>query len=160
MFAATMGARVIGVDVVPERLELAKRLGADVTIDASEDDAVEAIRELTHGEGADATLDATGIPEVRIAAVDSAMLWGRVCFVGEGNLTTFDVSPQIIHKQLTIYGSWTFSTGGLTEVADFVVERRVPLKDLFTHTFPLEEAADAYTLFDSGKTGKVALVWE
>ena len=85
---------------------------------------------------------------------------GRVCFVGEGNTTTFDVSPQIIHKQLTIYGSWTFSTGGLGEVANFVVERQVPLGDLITHRFPVERAVEAYKLFDSGKTGKVTFVWD
>jgi 2-desacetyl-2-hydroxyethyl bacteriochlorophyllide A dehydrogenase len=158
-FAATIGARVIAVDVIPERLELATQLGADLTIDAVADPPVEAIREVTHGEGADATLDATGIPEVRLNAVDSARLWGKVCFVGEGNTTTFDVSPQIIHKQLTIYGSWTFSISGLAEVANFVVERRVPLKDLITHRFALDQAAEAYQLFDSGRTGKVVLMW-
>ncbi len=158
-FAAAMGAKVIAVDVMPERLELASHLGADVTLNANAEAAVEAIRELTHGEGADATLDATGIPEVRLNAVDSARLWGKVCFVGEGNTTTFDVSPQIIHKQLTIYGSWTFSLSGLAEVANFVVERHVPLKDLITHRFTLDRAAEAYQLFDSGRTGKVVLVW-
>ena len=160
LFAATMGARVIAVDVVPERLELARTLGADVVIDASADDPVDAIRGLTGGEGADATLDATGIPQVRINAVDSAKPWGSVCFVGEGNTTTFDVSEQIIHKQLTIHGSWTFSTGGLAEAARFVVERNVPLGDLITHGYRLEEAVAAYELFDSGRTGKVVFVWD
>lgn len=160
LFAASMGARVIAVDVIPERMTLAKRLGADAVIDANRVNPVHAIRELTHGEGADAALDATGLPAVRNNTVDSARLWGKVCFVGEGGATSFDVSDQIIHKQLTIYGSWTFSTTGLAEVADFVVERRVPLKDLITHTFPLERAAAAYKLFDSGKTGKVVLAWE
>ena len=160
MFASTMGARVIAVDVSPDRLELAKKLGADVTIDARNESPVEAIRELTHGIGADATLDATGIPDVRINAVDGAMPWGRVCFVGEGNTTTFDISEQIIHKQLTIYGSWTFSISGLAEVADFVVERQVPLTDLITHRFTLEHAAEAYKLFDAGKTGKVVFEWD
>ncbi len=160
MIAVAMGARVIAVDMIPERLEMAKKLGADVVIDASRQDSVAAIRELTHGEGADATLDATGLPAARINAVDSAMLWGRVCFVGEGNTTTFDVSPQIIHKQLTILGSWTFSLSGLAEVANFVVERRLPLLDLITHRYTLDQAAEAYQLFDTGKTGKAVFLWD
>ena len=160
LFAAAMGVRVIAVDMIPERLALAKKLGADVVIDASEQNPVDAIRELTHGEGAHATLDATGIPEARINAVDSAMLWGKVCFVGEGNTTTFDVSSQIIHKQLTILGSWTFSLGGLEEVANFVVERGIPLNDLITHRFRLDQAVEAYQLFDSGRTGKVVFTWD
>ena len=145
-------ARVIAVDVVPERLALADRLGAV--------DPVQAVFDLTHGEGADATLDATGIPDVRINAVDSARLWGRVCFVDEGNTTTFDISRQIIHRQLAIYGSWTFSTGGLAEAANFVVDRQVSVRDLITHTFRLDQAVEAYNLFADGTTGKVLLTWE
>ena len=158
LFAAEIGARVLAVDVISERLDLAKSLGADVAIDASKENPVEVIRDLTRGEGANATLDATGIPEVRNDALDSVALWGSVCFVGEGNPTTFDVSEKIIHKQLTIYGSWTFSLSGLAEVANFVVTRNVPLKYLITHRLPLKEAAQAYELFDSGRTGKVVLV--
>ncbi len=160
MFARAMGARVIAVDMIPERLELARELGADVVVDASEDDAESVIRELTNGEGADATLDATGIPQARINAVDSARYWGRVCFVGEGNTTTFDVSAQIIHKQLTIYGSWTFSLAGLAEAANFVVDRGAPLDRLITHRYALDQADEAYRLFDTGKTGKPVFVWE
>ena len=48
LFAAAMGVRVIAVDMIPERLALAKKLGADVVIDASEQNPVDAIRELTH----------------------------------------------------------------------------------------------------------------
>jgi len=160
MFAVAMGARVIAVDVLPERLELARKLGADIVVDASADDPVKAIRGLTDGEGVDASLDATGIPQARINAVDSAKLWGRVCFVGEGNPTTFDVSAQIIHKQLTIHGSWTFSTSGLAEAARFVVERGVPLTELITHRYRLEDAVNAYQLFETGRTGKVVFTWD
>lgn len=160
MFAAAMGARVIAVDVIAERLELAKKLGADATIDASRDDTVEAVRELTGGEGADATMDATGIPHVRNDTMDSVRNWGRVCLVGEGGQTSFDVSRQIIHKQLTVYGSWTFSLGGLAEVAEFVARRDVRMDELITHRFPLDRAAEAYRLFDDGKTGKVVFEWD
>ena len=157
MFAAQLGARVIAVDISQYRLNLARELGASEVIDSSSHDAEQIIRELTSGEGAECTLDATGIPEVRIQAVDSAKYWGKVCFVGEGNTTTFDVSAQIIHKQLTILGSWTFSQAGLSEVANFVIQRQSPMDKLITHTFPLKEAQKAYDTFISGETGKVIL---
>jgi len=159
LLARAMGARVIGVDPAGERLKLATELGADQTIDPRRDDPVQAIRELTRGEGADATLDCTGVPDARVAAVKSARIWGRVCFVGEGNTTTFDISPDIIHKQLTIYGSWTFSTVGQAECARFVVDRRVPLGRLLTHRFSLDQAAEAYRLFDTQTTGKGVFVF-
>ena len=157
MFAAQLGARVIAVDISQYRLNLARELGASEVIDSSSHDAEQIIRELTSGEGAECTLDATGIPEVRIQAVDSAKYWGKVCFVGEGNTTTFDVSAQIIHKQLTILGSWTFSQAGLSEVANFVIQRQSPMDKLITHTFQLKEAQKAYDTFISGETGKVIL---
>jgi threonine dehydrogenase-like Zn-dependent dehydrogenase len=158
MLAKAMGARVIAVDLAPERLHLAGDFGADVTINAAAHDPVAAIRELTHGEGAEATLDCTGQATARVNAVRSAQMWGRVCFVGEGNTTTFEVSPEIIHKQLTIYGSWTFSSVGQAECAQFIVDRGLPLGRLLTHRFRLDEAEAAYKLFDTQTTGKGILL--
>lgn len=160
MLGRAMGARIVAVDLSPERLRLAEQFGADVTIDGREVDPVEAIRDLTHGEGAEATLDCTGNPAARVAAVRSARIWGRVCFVGEGNTTSFEVSPDIIHKQLTIHGSWTFSTLGQAECARFVVDRKLPLGRIFTHRFALDEAAEAYRLFDTQTTGKGVFLFD
>ena len=77
--ATAMGARVIAVDPLAERRTLACELGAAVAIDSAADSAVEAIRELTRGDGADATLDCTGHPEARANCAKAARAWGRVC---------------------------------------------------------------------------------
>jgi len=154
MLGVVMGARVIAVDVVKERRELAKRFGAEAVIDPSADDPVKAIHDLTHGEGAETTMDCTGIADARVAAVRSANTWGRVALVGEGGSTTFDVSQQMIRRQLTIHASWTFSTVGQEECARFVADRKIPLRDIFTHRFTLDGADAAYTLFDTQTTGK------
>jgi len=149
-----MGARVIAVDLSPERLQLAQQFGADVTLNAKDGDIVSAVRDLTHGEGAETTLDCTGQPDGRVGAVKSARIWGRVCFVGEGNTTTFEISPDIIHKQLTIYGSWTFSSVGQAECAQFIVDHELALESLLTDRFSLPDAVDAYKRFDTQTTGK------
>ena len=158
LLAKAMGARVIAIDTIGERLALARQFGADAVVDAREVDPVVAVQELTDGEGAEATMDCTGVEVARVNCVKAAKLWGRVCFVGEGGTATFEMSPQIIHKHLTIYGSWTFSTHGLAEVARFIIERKLPLRETITHTFPLTEANRAYQLFDTGTTGKIALL--
>ena len=158
LLGKAMGARVIAVDFSPERLALARDFGADVTINAKDSDSIATIKELTHGEGADATLDCTGQPEARVNAVKSARMWGRVCFVGEGNTVTLDVSPDVIHKQLTIYGSWTFSSVGQAECARFIIDHKVELSQLLTHRFSLDQAVDAYKLFDTQTTGKGVFV--
>jgi len=158
LLAKAMGARVIAIDIAPERLELARALGADETIQAGSLDPVAMIQDLTHGEGAQTALDCTGSAEGRLNAVKCAAIWGRVCFVGEGGSATFEVSPQIIHKQLTIYGSWTFSAVGQAECAQFVVDHRLSLEPLLTHRFSLDQAVEAYALFDTQTTGKGVFV--
>jgi threonine dehydrogenase-like Zn-dependent dehydrogenase len=154
MLGRAMGARVIAVDVVPERPALARELGAEETINARDTDAVKAIHELTHGEGAETTMDCSGASEGRLGALQSAGTWGRVAFVGEGGQVTIDVSKHMLRRQLTVHASWTFSNTGQEECARFVADRKVPLKKLLTHRFRLDQADEAYQLFDTQTTGK------
>ena len=104
-------------------------------------------------------MDATGIAAARSNAVRSPRIWGRACLVGEGGDVTFEPSPDIIHRQLTLFGSWTFSIGILEELGNFIVQRQLPLSDLITHRFSLEHAEEAFKLFESGATGKVVFTW-
>ena len=112
MLGAAMGARVIAVDIAPERLKLARDFGADAVINSKETDPIAALKQLTHGEGVDAAMDCSGHPDARAAAVRSTRTWGQVCFVGEGGQVTLDVSPDMLRRQLTIVASWTFNTRG------------------------------------------------
>jgi threonine dehydrogenase-like Zn-dependent dehydrogenase len=152
--AAAMGARVVAVDLSEERRRLACEMGADIAIDPSTNPPVEAIRAATRGEGADATLDCTGHPEARANCAKAARAWGRACFVGERGTATFDMTPDVIHKQLTMYGSWTFSTLLMAECARFAIDRKVPLGQVFTDTFSLDQADDAYRRFEARGMGK------
>jgi len=158
LLGAAMGARVIAVDVVPERLALARDLGAEHVLDARQGDPVAAVRDLTAGEGAETTLDCSGSSEGRLTAIRSAATWGRVGFVGEGGTVTIDVSKELLRKQLTLHASWTFSAVGQEECARFVARRRLPLGRLITHRFRLEQAEEAYRLFDTQTTGKGVFV--
>jgi threonine dehydrogenase-like Zn-dependent dehydrogenase len=152
--AKAMGARVYAVDVAAPRRTLALDFGADAAIDPGADDPVAALQELTHGRGVDKALDCSGNPAARLAAVRGARTWGTVCFVGEGESLTLDVSPHLLRKQLTLIGSWTFSTVGQAECARFVAERGIDVDRLFSHRWKLEQADEAYRLFDTQTTGK------
>lgn len=145
---------MIALDVSPERLALAQSFGAAETINPAADEPIAAIKDLTHGEGTDLALDCSGIPDARAAAVRSTRTWGSVCFVGEGNDVTLEVSPDMIRKQLTVMASWTFSTVGQADCAQFIVDRKVDVDRLFTHRFTLDQAEEAYRLFDTQTTGK------
>jgi 2-desacetyl-2-hydroxyethyl bacteriochlorophyllide A dehydrogenase len=152
--AVAMGARVIALDVSPERSQLAKEFGAREVIDARSNNPVEAIRALTHGEGAHKTLDTSGAAEARAAAVRAARTWGTACYVGERGQVTLDVSPDLLRRQITLVGSWTFSTQGQAECAEFIAEHNVAVDKLFTHRWQLDQAEEAYRLFDTQTTGK------
>jgi threonine dehydrogenase-like Zn-dependent dehydrogenase len=156
--AVVMGARVIAVDIVPERRRLAQAFGAHEVIDATSTDVVAAIRDLTHGEGAHKTLEASSAPEARAAAVRAVRSWGTACFVGERGQVTLDVSPDLLRRQVTLVGSWTFSKQGQAECAEFVADRQVGVDKLFTHRWKLEEAEEAYKIFDQQTTGKAVIL--
>jgi threonine dehydrogenase-like Zn-dependent dehydrogenase len=159
MFGAEMGARIIAVDVSPERLKMASDSGAWAIVNASNNDAPDQIRELTHGDGADASLEAAGLAATRVAAVESTRIFGRTCLVGEGGEVTYQPTPHIIHRHLTLLGSWTFSTFGLAEAARFTAERNVPLGSVITSRSSIEDAPEAYKEFSSGAPGKFVINW-
>ena len=160
MFGTEMGARVIAVDISPERLKMAAESGAWATVDNSDGDAADQVRELTHGHGADASLEAAGLAVTRVAAVESTRIFGRTCLVGEGGEVTFQPTPHIIHRHLTLLGSWTFSTFGLAEAARYTAERDVPLASAITSRSTIEEAPAAYRKFSSGAPGKFVINWD
>ena len=155
--AVAMGARVIAIDIAPERRTLARELGASEVIDPKATDMVGAIRDLTHGEGAHKTLDASSAPEARAAAVRAVRAGGTACFVGERGQVTLDVSQDLLRRQVTLVGSWTFSRQGQAECAEFVADRKIHVDTLFTHRWRLEQAEDAYRLFDTQTTGKAVI---
>ena len=155
LLASEMGARVIALDTGEERLARAKEFGADVLINpAKTENVVQAIRDLTHGRGAHASLDASSSPMARAQAVKCVRTWGKACFVGEGDTVTLDVSNDLLRRQVTLIGSWTFSTVGQGDCARYVADREIVLDRLFTHRWKLEQAEEAYRLFDQQTSGK------
>jgi threonine dehydrogenase-like Zn-dependent dehydrogenase len=158
MLGVAMGMRCIAVDVSEERLKLATECGAHHTINAATTNVIDAVKTLTHGRGADYVLETSGNPDARVACVRSTRTFGSLCFVGEGGGITLDVSNDIIRRQITMYGSWTFSKNGQDDCARFIAENNVPIEKLITHRFPLADAVGAYQQFDQQQMGKGMLI--
>jgi threonine dehydrogenase-like Zn-dependent dehydrogenase len=154
------GARVVAVDVLDSRLEMAKDLGADEVINSAEEDAVERLRALTRGVGVDAAIDCSGAPPAQNAALDAARAMGSVAFVGESPATEINPSDQMIRKLLTVIGAWYFPLGEFPEIARFVVDNGVPVEKMITHRFTLDEAPEAFRMFDQRETEKAVFVWD
>ncbi|MCB0194688.1 MAG: zinc-binding dehydrogenase [Anaerolineae bacterium] len=161
MLAKAMGAqKLIGVDLVDERIELAQKLGlVDHALKAGPDNVAQ-IRELTGGYGVERAIDASGNDKARLTAIQATRKWGKIVFIGEGGTVNFQPSPDIIHDQKAIYGSWVTSIWLMEELVERIVRWGIHPEDLVTHRFSLEQADEAYSLMASGKCGKVAVVFE
>jgi len=160
IFAKAMGARVIALDIGEERLEMARRFGADHVINPLKDDPVEGIRALTRfGWGADKAIECSSNSGARRQAIQSVRPWGTTCLVGVDGRIELDAN-EIILRQRNVVGSVTFSKNMQEDCALFVAERGIDLDSLFTHEFRLDEAAEAYRLFDQQKIGKGVFVFD
>jgi threonine dehydrogenase-like Zn-dependent dehydrogenase len=161
--AKLMGATtIIGVDRVPERLEAARRLGADHVVDVSKEDPVEAIRRLTDGRGVDVAIEALGTQATFEACL-------RVLRPG-GTLSSLGVYSTDLRIPLDAFAAGlgdhrivtTLCPGGkerMRRLMETIAHGRVDLKPLVTHRFRLDHIEEAYDLFGRQRDGvmKVAI---
>ena len=161
MLAKAMGAnQLIGVDVVPERLALAKEKNiVDVVLETGPDTLAQ-IHKLTNGYGVERAIDCSGNDKGRELAIQATRKWGKIAFIGEGGSVYFQPSPDIIHDQKTIYGSWVTSLWKMEDLVERIERWAIQPESLITHKFPLSKANEAYALMAEGKCGKVAILAE
>ena len=153
MLAARLGAEVIAVDIAPTRLDQARRFGAAHVLDTSTAGLADSIRDLTGGKGVDLVLETSGVSSVASDAVGLVAPWGQVCYVGLGSEVTFTMF-DVFRSQVTMMASWTLSTVQQSECADFVMQHDLPVDDLYSHAWSLEQAVEAYEWFDRQDAGK------
>jgi threonine dehydrogenase-like Zn-dependent dehydrogenase len=161
MLAGSMGAnKLIGVDVVEERLEVAQKLGLADHVIKAEASNVEEIRSLTGGHGVERAFDASGSDRGSLTAIQATRKWGKIALVGEGGTLGLSPSLDLIHDQKTVYGSWVTSIWLMEDLVERIVRWKIHPEDLVTNRFPLEKANEAYALMATGKSGKVAVVFD
>ncbi|MBN1116566.1 MAG: zinc-binding dehydrogenase [Bacteroidales bacterium] len=161
MLCKALGAnKLIGVDVVPERCQIAKDKGLVDEVFVSDSETLQKILDLTGGKGVEKAFDCSGNTHARQLAIRATRKWGHIVFVGEGGTVEFNPSPDIIHDQKTIYGSWVTTIWRMEELVERIVRWGIHPEDLVTHRFTLDEADKAYELMAEGKCGKVAVVFD
>jgi threonine dehydrogenase-like Zn-dependent dehydrogenase len=156
-----MGAnRIIGSDVVPERLSLARNLGLCDDVLSAGPENVGQVLDLTGGHGVERAVDCSANDAARATAIRATRKWGRIVFLGEGGRVEFNPSPDLIHDQKMIYGSWVTSIWLMEELVERLVRWGLHPADLITHRFSLERVGEAYALMSSGRCGKVAVCFD
>jgi len=161
MLARAMGSpQIIGIEVIDERIKIAQRLKLfDIVLKAGPQN-VEEVQMLTAGMGVEKSVDCSANDKARLTCIQATRKWGKIVFLGEGGTCSFQPSPDIIHDQKTIYGSWVTNIWRMEELVERLVRWNIHPEDLITHRFPLEKASEAYALMAGGKCGKVAVVFD
>ena len=144
--AARLGGaiQIIAIDVIRERLELARQLGATEVINGSSGDTVKKVKSLTGGEGVDVTFECAGNDKTVIQCLQIVRLGGVVALVGAPSKNIFPVNMwDCVVREYDIRGVNTYVNIFPRAIAS-IVSRRVQVKPLITHRFPLEQITMAY----------------
>jgi alcohol dehydrogenase len=150
--------RIIVLDIAPARLEKARELGADVTIDNSQSDAVAQVMELTGGLGADVAIEAVGVPETFELCTELIRPGGRVANVGVHG------QPATLHLERLWIRDVTITTGLVDtfttpKLLRLIAEGRLDPTPFATHRFELDEMIEAYDTFaDAARTNALKVV--
>ena len=153
--AAALGAFVIAVDKVEEKLQHARKLGASETINVDVENPVKAVRRITGG-GADVAVEAIGIPEVMRMAYNSVRWGGRVVIVGYSHKDLTISAARLMFREIEVYGSLGCRIVDFPPLIDMV--RRGKLKLLVSNKMSLDQINEALEMLKNGKIKTRAIV--
>jgi threonine dehydrogenase-like Zn-dependent dehydrogenase len=156
------GARVIVVDGVASRRDLALRLGADLALDPADGEVAEQVRDLTDGRGADVCLEVTGNYRALHEAIRTVAYSSRVCAAGfmQGDGIGLRLGEEFHHNRVQVVSTqisgvapalqhrWDRMRLDSTAIA-LASSGRLRVTELISHTYALEEAPAAFALLDS-----------
>jgi len=158
-YAKVAGAdKVIGVDPIERRRDIAQQCGADIILDPAKNDVASRVISITEGEGADVVIEATGAPEVIPTAMKAARQFGRVVLLGSprGNVE-IDPYNDLHRKGIHVIGSnpqpraaspyypWTLERN-LAFALDLVATGRLQLDKLISHRLRAEDSLNIWEM--------------
>ena len=136
-----------------DKVEFAKKLGFSLAINAKRDSLGKLVGEITEDQGADACIEGTGAPEPWEECISSVKAGGRVVCMGNplgGMNLSQDAYWKILRKELSLVGTWNSSFGSRENdwraAVKAMQDKRLDLKSLITHRFPLAEYQEAFSL--------------
>ncbi|WP_328810488.1 Zn-dependent alcohol dehydrogenase [Rhodococcus sp. NBC_00294] len=167
--ASLAGAtRIIGVDVQPEKLDLARKFGATDTVDSSRVDVVKAIAEITESAGVDHSFVMVGVPSVGDSALAVLGRGGTVYLVGgmsQGAELVLRPSPgesALLPYQLGVRGTWLGASNFYHDIplyVDLYLTGRLNLDDLVSRTIGLDDINEAYADMERSATARTVITF-
>ena len=155
---AAGAAEVYMTDLVPERLALAKQLGATAAVHAGETDVVAWIKDLTHGRGVDATFEAAGAQQTMTHACECVRIGGRALIIGIPSVQELTMPMHICRRKELLLQHVRRSNDEIHTALPMVASGRIDIKPLATHFFGLDQVADAFDLVHRYADGVIRAV--
>jgi L-iditol 2-dehydrogenase len=153
--------KTIMIDLVDERLDFAKKIGADETINSRSENAVEKVRQLTNGYGADVVIEAIGLPATWEQALRLAQKGGTVLeFGGCPPGTQISVNTEQLHYGETkLLGAFHTTPLHFRKALNLIASRTIDVRPLVTRTMKLADLKEAFEILSTSKTEiKIAIV--
>lgn len=151
--------RVIMIDKAPRRLALAKQLGADITINVAEQNAVETVHSLTDG-GVAVALEAVGYSATAQQAIDITRNGGHVTWIGN-SAKMIEINMQsVVTREMTVRGTYAFTDYEFGAAIQALASGRIDVNPLIEKVVPLSEGPDYFKKLASGELDLVKVVLE
>jgi S-(hydroxymethyl)glutathione dehydrogenase/alcohol dehydrogenase len=145
-----VGASVIAIDIIPEKLAWAKKLGATATINPNEVERVDKeVRKLTGG-GADVAFEVIGNPQTIQAAFSTLRKGGRLVIVGYASKPVELSAPKIMYFEMEVIGSLGCRPVDYPRIIEMVRLGKIKVKELVTGKYPLDKINDAFDVMRRG----------
>lgn len=141
MVALHYGAEPIMIDLVKERLDFAKSLGVQYTINLREEDLVEKVSEYTNGRMAECVMEASGANSAIRATLDIVSHAGRIALTGWPKQETPIPTDMITRKEVDVRGART-SAGEFPEAIDLIYHQKVDVRRILTKVISIDEAPE------------------
>lgn len=141
MAAESYGAHAIVIDLVQERLDFAKGVGIEYTINSGEENVVERVREITGGNMAQLVMECTGANPCIRGTLDLVSNAGRITLTGWPKKETSLPTDLITKKEVDIRGART-SAGEFQEALELIASKKVDMMKILTKTVSMDETAE------------------
>lgn len=147
-------SRIVATDLEPGRLAVARRVGADATVDAGDADVVAAVLEATGGIEPDVVIEAAGSQATLLQAAELVRPGGRIAVIGNPGAARELPLIDLFNKAATVTGGLA-ALDRMPELIRLIAAGRLDLRPLITHRFALDEIEAAFELFERRREGVV-----
>lgn len=148
---------IVVTDINSHRLEVARALGADLTIDVGQNDPVAAIETATDGRGADAVFEAVGVAPAVLQSLAVARPGGHVTWVGNSAPTIEMPMQDVVTRELTVRGAYGFAEE-FEQAADALAAGWIDVRRLIERVAPLEDGPDLFRDLGAGTLAAVKVI--